>query len=48
LTTLVRDCVAEHETLKRASEPDMCLICLRAVPEWCRPDERDGLNGRLQ
>jgi glutamate/tyrosine decarboxylase-like PLP-dependent enzyme len=48
LTAEVRDRIAEHEALELASEPEMNLVCFRAAPEWCPPDERDDLNSRLQ
>lgn len=48
LTAAVRDHVADHDTLELASEPEMNLVCFRAAPDWCPPDERDALNGRLQ
>jgi glutamate/tyrosine decarboxylase-like PLP-dependent enzyme len=48
LTAEVRDRVADHEALELASEPEMNLVCFRAAPEWCPPDERDDLNSRLQ
>jgi len=48
LTAKVRDRVAEHEALELASDPEMNLVCFRAAPEWCPPDERDDLNSRLQ
>jgi glutamate/tyrosine decarboxylase-like PLP-dependent enzyme len=48
LTAEIRDRVAEHEALELASEPEMNLVCFRAAPEWCPPDERDDLNSRLQ
>jgi glutamate/tyrosine decarboxylase-like PLP-dependent enzyme len=48
LTALVRDCVADQDALELASEPEMNIVCFRAAPDWCPPDERDALNGRLQ
>ena len=48
LTAEIRDRVVEHDTLELASEPEMNLVCFRATPGWCPPDERDDLNSRLQ
>ncbi|WP_121743141.1 pyridoxal phosphate-dependent decarboxylase family protein [Natronorubrum halophilum] len=48
LTASLRDRVVEHDSLELASEPEMNIICFRAVPEWCPPEERDNLNNRLQ
>lgn len=48
LTELIRTHVADHDDLELASEPEMNLVCFRAAPDWCPPDERDALNGRLQ
>lgn len=48
LTAAVRDRVVEHGALELASEPETNVICLRAVPGWCPPEELDDLNGRLQ
>ncbi|OYR49805.1 aspartate aminotransferase family protein [Halorubrum sp. Ea1] len=48
LTALIRNHVADHDELELASEPEMNLVCFRAAPDWCLPDERDTLNGRLQ
>lgn len=48
LTAAVRDHVAGHDALELASEPETNLVCFRAAPEWCPPEERDELNGRLQ
>jgi glutamate/tyrosine decarboxylase-like PLP-dependent enzyme len=48
LTALIRDHVADHDALELASEPEMNLVCFRAAPDWCPPDERDTLNGRIQ
>jgi L-2,4-diaminobutyrate decarboxylase len=48
LTELIRNKVADHDALELASEPEMNLVCFRAAPDWCPPDERDALNGRLQ
>ncbi|MFB6198060.1 MAG: aspartate aminotransferase family protein, partial [Halobacteriaceae archaeon] len=48
LTALIRDQVTEHDTLELASKPEMNLVCFRAAPDWCPPDERDALNERLQ
>jgi glutamate/tyrosine decarboxylase-like PLP-dependent enzyme len=48
LTAAIRDRVDEHEALELASEPDMNLVCFRAAPEWCPPEEYDNLNSQLQ
>lgn len=48
LTALIRNQVADHNTLELASEPEMNLVCFRAAPDWCPSDERDALNWRLQ
>jgi L-2,4-diaminobutyrate decarboxylase len=48
LTAEIRDHVVENDALELASEPEMNLVCFRAAPEWCPPDERDDLNSRLQ
>jgi len=48
LTAVIRNRVAEHDALELASEPETNLVCFRAAPDWCPPDERDALNGRLQ
>ena len=48
LTALIRNRVAERDALELASEPEMNLVCFRVTPDWCPPDERDALNGRLQ
>jgi L-2,4-diaminobutyrate decarboxylase len=48
LTAMIRTHIADHDALELASEPEMNLVCFRAVPDWCPPDERDALNGRLQ
>jgi glutamate/tyrosine decarboxylase-like PLP-dependent enzyme len=48
LTATVRDRVVEHDALELASTPETNIVCFRAVPEWCPPEERDDLNDRLQ
>ncbi|ELY83470.1 pyridoxal phosphate-dependent decarboxylase family protein [Natrinema gari] len=48
LTTVIRDRVTDQDALELASEPEMNIVCFRAAPDWCPPDERDALNGRLQ
>ena len=48
LTATVRDRVVDHDALELASEPEMNIVCFRAAPEWCSPEERDKLNNRLQ
>jgi glutamate/tyrosine decarboxylase-like PLP-dependent enzyme len=48
LTRTIRDRVVEHEALELASHPEMNIVCFRAAPEWCPPEERDALNDRLQ
>lgn len=48
LTATVRSRVVDHDALELASEPEMNLVCFRAAPEWCPPEERDKLNNRLQ
>jgi len=48
LTALIRDRVTKHEVLELASEPEMNLICFRAAPDWCSPENRDELNSELQ
>jgi len=48
LTALIRNQVTDHDALELASKPEMNLVCFRAAPDWCPPDERDALNGRLQ
>lgn len=48
LIALIRDRVADQNVLELASEPEMNIVCFRAAPEWCPPNERDTLNGRLQ
>jgi glutamate/tyrosine decarboxylase-like PLP-dependent enzyme len=48
LTATVRNRVAGREDLELASEPEMNLVCFRAAPEWCPPEERDDLNSQLQ
>jgi len=48
LTATVRDRVADHDALELASDPEMNIVCFRAAPEWCPPEERDKLNNRLQ
>ncbi|AHG02429.1 2-diaminobutyrate decarboxylase (plasmid) [Halostagnicola larsenii XH-48] len=48
LTAVIRNRVAEHDALELASEPELNLVCFRAAPDWCPPDEQDALNGRLQ
>ena len=48
LTTMIRDRVVEHSALELASRPEMNIVCFRAVPDWCPPEERDDLNSRLQ
>lgn len=48
LTAEIRDRVVEHDALELASEPEMNLVCFRATPGWCPPDERDDLNSWLQ
>lgn len=47
-TDRLRDRIATHEALELASEPETSLLCFRAAPAWCPPDERDDLNGQLQ
>ena len=48
LTGVLRNRVTEHERLELASEPEMNIVCFRAVPEWCPPEARDDLNSQLQ
>jgi glutamate/tyrosine decarboxylase-like PLP-dependent enzyme len=48
LTADVRDRIADREALELASEPEMNLVCFRAVPDWCPIADLDELNGRLQ
>jgi glutamate/tyrosine decarboxylase-like PLP-dependent enzyme len=48
LTALIHDRAAEHEALELASEPEMNLVCFRAAPDWCPPEDRDELNSELQ
>ena len=48
LTTMIRDHIDEHDALELASAPEMNIVCFRAVPEWCPPEERDDLNSQLQ
>ncbi|MFC3957789.1 pyridoxal phosphate-dependent decarboxylase family protein [Halovivax cerinus] len=48
LTTVICDRIVEHDSLELASKPELNLVCFRAVPEWCPPEERDDLNDRLQ
>jgi len=48
LTTMIRDRIVEHDALELASRPEMNIVCFRAVPEWCRSEDRDDLNSRLQ
>lgn len=48
LTTMIRDRVVEHDALELASRPEMNIVCFRAVPEWCPPEDWDNLNSRLQ
>ncbi|KAA9396496.1 aspartate aminotransferase family protein [Haloarcula sp. CBA1130] len=48
LTAVLRSRVAEHDALELASDPEMNLVCFRAAPDWCPPEERDALNERLQ
>lgn len=48
LTASLRDRVVGHESLELASKPEMNIVCFRAVPEWCPPEEQDDLNSRLQ
>ncbi|WP_363466921.1 pyridoxal phosphate-dependent decarboxylase family protein [Halogeometricum borinquense] len=48
LAAVIRDRVADQDALELASEPEMNIVCFRAAPDWCPPDERDALNGRLQ
>lgn len=48
LSVVVRDRVADHDALELATEPELNLVCFRAAPTWCPPDQRDELNSRLQ
>jgi len=48
LTTAIRDHVINDDALELASRPEMNIVCFRAVPEWCPPEERDDLNSQLQ
>jgi glutamate/tyrosine decarboxylase-like PLP-dependent enzyme len=48
LTGLARQRIAAREDLVVASEPEMNIVCFRAVPAWCSAEGLDDLNGRLQ
>ncbi|ELZ12694.1 diaminobutyrate decarboxylase [Halovivax asiaticus JCM 14624] len=48
LTAMIRERIVGHDALELASEPEMNIVCFRAVPEWCPPEGRDDLNSRLQ
>ena len=48
LTTKICNRVVEHNALELASRPEMNIVCFRAVPNWCPPEQRDDLNSRLQ
>jgi glutamate/tyrosine decarboxylase-like PLP-dependent enzyme len=48
LTAAVRERIADRETLELASEPEMNLVCFRAIPDWCPVGDLNELNSRLQ
>ena len=48
LTTMVHERIVAHDSLELASEPEMNILCFRAVPDGYQSETLDKLNSRLQ
>jgi glutamate/tyrosine decarboxylase-like PLP-dependent enzyme len=48
LTAYLTAAIDDRDALTLASRPETNVVCFRATPDWCAPDEYDALNDRLQ